>query len=1008
MKLFEPEPPSHARRDILSALAVWCTALGFGLGFGAPLWGWSGYAVLDVATQPAADILASLRQAPAAAFPDAPGALHALGLRAFLGASAAEFSAGLFAALCASLGAVLVYCAGVRLAGRPAALMAGLLVASNLLLLDASRRMHAAPLLFALSTASMVLAWTWFERRGLWRLALYALVTASLWQVAPFAAGLVAAQALWAVLLMAGWMLRCGFSLPGAVLKMFPFFLAASAGPLLCLLWTGGGPHYAASLPAAVLLMAQKLPQSAEELFSAYSAVAPYPKMGWLALLLAGLGTLWGAACGQARQTVFILLWLGAGLAGSALHEPGTYPGINVLAPLALLAGLGVDLIRRIAGDFFSHGRRSATAQILAAALCLLAVSWQSLQAMSLHLRRDADRVRDVCFDMAFYRRDIAHAAVREGSLALLPQGARSAWNRLVPGMFSDPGTDFSRAYRRIYLLSGPDAQSKASAQTGVEPFREYGRVKLAVAGLANVSPLVVRPGTDGVYALDRDFSGLEVYREAHGAQNMVFSEGAARAAFADRPAHLEYAFATPQDHTLESFAVSVKAFWGAVVSPSGDSVLRLSFSRDGQTWKELGAYSLSSVASQEGGGRENGLEAARSVQIAGEDLGERFFVRVEFLPGAGHGRIALRQIGFSARLSGLPSSADALAALEARHVAANAGARLWKPGSEPQMPCLALFGRGHDPEHGLEHGPEQADVPWHSQAEEAAFLARYPNARMVWQAVGEDGRRAFAAYDPGLAAPASLFTPGSQVRLNAVAGPVSAVAARGIMRSPTFACARGQGLSLGMDSPLPVWGNAFAGGEFQALAEPVFTEAARPLAQLAAEGNLKRHGQWPCLTCGGPLPCSATWSIRSAAPIAQATLVLYPRWLADRSRRNAVTMSYSTDQGRTWVALGSFKGMASGFWEGADVAHVVRARLETPSRELLVRAGFSGDGAQLWSSPERPMRILVHAVGERPAFPGPGGQECALEGASGNNFTYQLLDAKSAAPVSGLDALLR
>ena len=126
-----------------------------------------------------------------------------------------------------------------------------------------------------------------------------------------------------------------------------------------------------------------------------------------------------------------------------------------------------------------------------------------------------------------------------------------------------------------------------------------------------------------------------------------------------------------------------------------------------------------------------------------------------------------------------------------------------------------------------------------------------------------------------------------------------------------------------------------------------------------AVEGALIQHPGEQCLTCKDAAPCSVIYTFSSEKPFTGADMVYYPRWQADTRFLNKVRVSWSTDTIR-WRELDTARGWGSKGWEGWQIPRSLAIRPATPAKEIFIRFGLSGDGAQLWSSPEHPMRILL------------------------------------------------
>lgn len=228
----------------------------------------------------------------------------------------------------------------------------------------------------------------------------------------------------------------------------------------------------------------------------------------------------------------------------------------------------------------------------------------------------------------------------------------------------------------------------------------------------------------------------------------------------------------------------------------------------------------------------------------------------------------------------------------------------------------------------------------------------------------GPDGGPLTRYYDPGLEHPGFRLEPGKPVTLSCL--PPGPAYLKLTTRETEGLEWNGSRTDLGMFLPSRSRVVLDASGGLRVEHVPVYLDG-EPLGDNAAStGKLARKTGEACLSCRDGAACGVEYTYSSAAPMEGLRLEYYPRVFADWRFSNSVSVSYSLDAG-PYLPLESFRGSATNSWEGLDTPRVVSLVFPTPARRVTLRFELSGDGAQLWSSPDYPMRLDFSCKGGAP-----------------------------------------
>ncbi|MFP5259148.1 MAG: glycosyltransferase family 39 protein [Acidobacteriota bacterium] len=146
-------------------------------------------------------------------------------------------------------------------------------------------------------------------------------------------------------------------------------------------------------------------------------------------------------------------------------------------------------------------------------------------------------------------------------------------------------------------------------------------------------------------------------------------------------------------------------------------------------------------------------------------------------------------------------------------------------------------------------------------------------------------------------------------------------------------------------------------------LLAPLFTDAGyAPGASAPGATAVKKPGE-PVLTCLDAKPCEVVYELTSGYPAGQLELTWFPRLFGDPAGNNAATAEVAVGE-EPYRVVDVFSSTKSGRWDGLGVTRRAAVSLDGAVGTIRLRLRLSGDGAQLWSSPEMPMAMAVAVDG--------------------------------------------
>jgi len=185
-------------------------------------------------------------------------------------------------------------------------------------------------------------------------------------------------------------------------------------------------------------------------------------------------------------------------------------------------------------------------------------------------------------------------------------------------------------------------------------------------------------------------------------------------------------------------------------------------------------------------------------------------------------------------------------------------------------------------------------------------------------------------------------------IRLDAAGNPGGAAVALG---TTTF--------QLPLSGPQLLTASLVPGGGGAARLAPLFTDAGFDAGAAAAGGTAVKRAGEPFLTCPDAKPCEIVYEMTSGYPLGRVELTWFPRLFGDPAGRNVATAALALGDG-PFETLDSFSSTGSGRWDGLGVTRRAGGNLGGAVGRVRLRLSLSGDGAQLWSSPETPLALTL------------------------------------------------
>lgn len=935
---------------------------------------WDDFFALRLGVLSPLDILYTLKHQSFDPYQEFQPPLYYVLMRVFFIFGHGDVLARIPGVLTGTLSVPVLYFFGRRHFGSPAAWIASGMLAVSLYHIEYSQqiRNYVTFLFFAL--CSMYCFSVWLEKRRVVILPWYALGMALLFYTSYMATAVAATQA--AVLITDMAFGKKG-SLFDRIKAQAPLVAAGGVAALAFSPWL---PTYFDMYRTLRGITGGTRPPVLDTLVltfrdyvSFYCDQLGYPEAFWpmAGLCVVGLGV---ALSGRDRRRlllptgwVLVTLVVVFGFNRNGLHVR-TRHLIAVLPVVYLLSASGAWALASLAARL---GNRPKVAPILVAIL-VLGLNAFNFCALPEFYRREDDRLKALCHEMGTYARGRERSLFWGSDSKWFPAVADFVLGWYLPGVFKDPKEARGREYLRAWMLC---SSSQSGLLRGMDGIALHGRVNgvdLYDVGVVNVSPVVVSLGCGNAsFNFREDFATPASLGRTHHLENMFLDKG--RAGLVDRrcPGKLTYSLLLPEDSSCFRFSVRFSASFLADISGTPASVLRIEAASGQQDFVQVASFAFADLATRPDSGFDSRvLRVSQSVDLS-PGLFRTGLCRVRFVldPGPDNGMILLEKINFAISGQG-PQAPPNLARLKIKNVLANTAVRPWRSGVYDDG-ALYAFRTGTE---GIE-----SDLVGDARAL-ADFCRTHPGLPPVLR-IG-DRKEGYALYD--------LAWTGLPAPLAALAGDRGNVSPDGARAKPdpgrpetwpaSSVAVEGQPAQLG-DEPLPFveggkcWLNLDAGGAGTLVAKLFFSGEEEAAGVSTRSQGVRVAQDGLNLTCSGTEPCFVVYKFTAPQGFTDIRVVTYPRLYNDLGLGNFCRVSVSRN-GRDYEPLDTLRSNASRVWDPLGVARGSGKKWALPSSEIYLKLILSGNGAQLWSTPERPL-LAILALAPRQAREGreiPGG----------------------------------
>ncbi|MBI4803968.1 MAG: glycosyltransferase family 39 protein [Desulfovibrio sp.] len=962
---------------------------------------WDDFFALRLAIKDYGAIIHTLMHQPFDAYQEFQPPLYYFFVHAFLEFGKTDTLARLTGVLAGTLTIPAVYCLGRRLLGRSTGLVAALLLAVNVYHIEYSQQIRNYVLFLCLASWAMNFFAAWLLERTRGALFGYSLCTALMLYTSYMSTVVVATQmALWLVFFVQD--ARSGFG--RALMAQTPFIAAAVLAGIAFLPWLPIYKNIYAVLSGIIGSsrppLWETLSVTFREFSSYYCENLGYPEMTvpFLALALVGI---WMALRTRACPAAILLAWMVItmvfvlGFNRQGLHVRTRH--LIAVLPVFIL------FVAHPVGSLFGRSRRPRLG-VTAALAVVIALNVFNFRALPFFYRREDDRLKDLCYTMATFKRDTDRQFFWGSDSKWFPDVNEIVQNWYLPGVFKRPDQDFSREYMRAWVVSAPSARQDLDAMGSVIVLGRRGYAEYSLAGIVNTSPLVLGFDQNGRFLHRETFASPLSFGLLHDLNNIVLDKGRAILRDLTGPGQATWAFTLQEGASVASVRVDFTAIFLADVSGVPDSSVTVSAAGPDGDFTSLAKFPFRELAaSQNFDGKQ--LVLTSGVDVPRALCREGLRLRLEMDPGQDLGTISVTSVTISATGQACTSARKSQARTQLEHAMSNtlvapalASANSYEASSPASANVLPGFVNAGRPVKDsipmgkplrvfttLECDPFDPTRIGGSAAL-AAFREGHPGLNPVLTL--EDGDVRYFLYDPALAVPA-LPVPGRYVLDASTSTSLTrSVSAWGLMPGAAVSL-DGNVLPLASAGKEPAYVELDGSGLGRLVLTPIFAKGG-PVAPGVAEAvGVKQKTDEDCLTCVDAKPCHLIYKLSAPGGFTSLTLRAYPRVFGDWRLKNGWQASISTD-GRVFKRLDSLTSNASGRWDGWRVPRTSGKKWALPPHDIYLRFDLSGDGVQLWSSTDFPILIQADCMPGGVVLPSPSSTLDAL----GQNGAVQLLDA--------------
>lgn len=683
--------------------------------------------------------------------------------------------------------------------------------------------------------------------------------------------------------------------------------------------------------------------------FASFAYRGDFPA-GWL---LAGIGAA-GAVVAAMRQGVafplMVALWAFMPVAAIVLAQTRMDLSSRYVFPvfmfLVLFGGhFLAECVVMLGRCFFGTGPAIFAARaVAAAALCVL-VSAPNLESMDEYYSRETSSYKQVMSYLIENRNNMD---------ALLFANPRQL--KLIAGWYAGPAIPDARhvsgqGYSRAFMIS-PRGRNVTRLQGAVS----RGHIvdtEIVSLGVARAGEVPIAPKESGEFVYGDDFTTMRFLEDVHESHNVGLSveHNVLMPYDAGRSGWCEYLFRSLPENTVSSAKLTLEFALALNAGEDSDAVVRVGVAGGAGDVEPVRVVTVQDFRDASGrlfpADRLKMRRLKMEVDITSHLAGaEDVRLRIDFGPSMRAGAIEVS--GMQLRLvqagPGHSRVRGPLETLSRIPLATRTPGRTLVISN-----ALYAFSVDGEVTAGNVGTPQ----------ERASFLLENPEAKPVRILHYPDGNPAVELYDPALADPYVWISPAHGATLEIVPDTprsIRTLRLSGVMDNPQVELGKSR-LSLPVSSKSPGVFTMTDAGEAELTLMPLFTRQEFDAAKAESFSEARKIPGEDCITCVSPKPCSVTYGASFGFPVRFVRVLAYPRVVSRPDGRNMIRTLLSTN-GTDWREINSYKGAASGRWEGLKIPQYTVVDLERPASRVLIRFELSGQDAQLWSAHDAAMRL--------------------------------------------------
>lgn len=683
--------------------------------------------------------------------------------------------------------------------------------------------------------------------------------------------------------------------------------------------------------------------------FASFAYRGEFPA-GWL---LAGIGTAGFIVAAMRQGAAFPLmmaLWAFTPVAAIVLAQTRMDLSSRYVFPvfmfLVLFGGhFLAECVAMTARFLFGAGPAIFAARTVAAgALCVL-VSSPNIESLGEYYSRETSGYKQLMSYLIENRNNMdALLFANPRQLKLI-----AGWygGEALPELRQVSGTGYARAF-----MISPRWVNVTGLQGAVSRARIVDN-DIVSLGVARVGMALIAPRDAGDFVYSDDFSTMRFLEDVHEAHNVGLSlEHKVLTPYdAGRSGWCEYLFRSLPENTVSSAKLTLDFALALNAGEDSDAVVRVGVADGAGDIKPVRIVTVQDFRDASGrlipADRLKMRRLKMEVDISSHLAGAADVrLRIEFGPNLRAGAIEVSGLQLRLIQAG-PAQSRVLGVMETLRRLPLAA---WIPGSTLVL-SNGLYAFGVDEETaGGEVGTAR---------ERALFMREHPEAKPVRILRYPDGSPAVELYDPALAKPYIRVSPAHGETLDSMPETprhIRTLRMAGLMDNPQIELGNSR-LSVPVSSKSPGVFTMTDAGEAELTLTPLFTGQEFDAAKAEGFSETKKIPDEDCITCASPKPCSITYGGSFGFPVRSVRVLAYPRVVSAPDGRNTVRTLLSTN-GTDWREINSYKGAASGRWEGLKIPQYTVVDLDRPASRVLIRFELSGQDAQLWSAHDAAMRL--------------------------------------------------